>query len=74
MGGWGGHFILQGGNDCDGRERGRQGGRREMQTEGNKQRKTEKRKNVRRMKSNQASKDEKIRSNPKNRSQSQIKT
>lgn len=21
MGGWGGHFILQGGNDCDGRER-----------------------------------------------------
>lgn len=60
MGGWGGDFILEGGNDCDRAERERDrerkdraGGAREREAEemqmkrtkeGNKQRKTEKRK------------------------------
>lgn len=81
MGGWGGDFILESGNDCDGqREKDREGGEKgrgdadEEEDEGGQQTKeNRKEKNVRRMKSNQlsnqASKDEKIRSNPKNRSQ-----
>lgn len=78
MGGRGGDFILECGNDCDGqrekdrerRERGR-GDVDEKEDEGGQQTKeNRKEKNVRRMKSNQlsnqASKDEKIRSNSKN--------
>ncbi len=83
MGGRSGDFILESGNDCDGqreRERDREGGERgrgdanEEEDEGGQQTKeNRKEKNVRRMKSNQlsnqASKDEKIRSNSKNGSQ-----
>ena len=80
MGGRGGDFILESGNDCDGqREKDREERRGERgrgdADEGGQQTKEnrKKEKNVRRMKSNQpsnqASKDEKIRSNPKNGSQ-----
>lgn len=47
MGGRGGNFILEGGNDCGGQKRERQREEEEMKTrmeEGDKQRRTEKRK------------------------------